>query len=190
MTRTGLIAAGIALAASDAAPAAVLDFSGTMTATASVGGDATCSPVPLRGVIAPQNSSGHSNLGDFAYSHSICISGGVGPISGTYLIDFGGDQFSGNVTGMASASSTPGVFDQVFNYTILGGTGRFLGASGAFTGLGTVDPRMPPPKVNFTFDGDIDAPAVPEPASWAMLIAGFGAMGAALRRRDPTRVAA
>jgi len=34
-------------------------------------------------------------------------------------------------------------------------------------------------------------PSVPEPATWAMMIAGFGAMGAALRRRrDPALAAA
>lgn len=33
-------------------------------------------------------------------------------------------------------------------------------------------------------------PAVPEPATWAMLIAGFGLVGAAMRRRDRTAVVA
>jgi len=36
--------------------------------------------------------------------------------------------------------------------------------------------------VAFEFD-DIAANAVPEPASWAMLIMGFGLVGAAARRR-------
>ncbi|MFQ3665705.1 MAG: PEPxxWA-CTERM sorting domain-containing protein [Sphingomonadaceae bacterium] len=32
-----------------------------------------------------------------------------------------------------------------------------------------------------------DTPAIPEPASWAMMIAGFGFVGSALRRRRPAR---
>ncbi|MBS0361220.1 MAG: PEPxxWA-CTERM sorting domain-containing protein [Proteobacteria bacterium] len=44
---------------------------------------------------------------------------------------------------------------------------------------------------NFTFNaaatlnppGDFAPPGVPEPASWALMIAGFGLAGATLRRR-------
>jgi PEP-CTERM motif len=46
---------------------------------------------------------------------------------------------------------------------------------------------------NFVFLGQYDGPGVggvPEPASWAMLIAGFGLTGAAMRRRGERAVAA
>jgi hypothetical protein len=36
---------------------------------------------------------------------------------------------------------------------------------------------------NFTFDDNIQSNFVPEPATWAMMIAGFGMVGGALRRR-------
>ena len=36
---------------------------------------------------------------------------------------------------------------------------------------------------SFTFGGSISTGAVPEPASWAMMIAGFGLVGATMRRR-------
>lgn len=39
---------------------------------------------------------------------------------------------------------------------------------------------------NFTFLDSVSVNGVPEPASWAMLIAGFGMTGAALRRRRVT----
>ncbi len=40
------------------------------------------------------------------------------------------------------------------------------------------------------FGSRTTVPAVPEPATWAMLIAGFGLVGAAMRRRDRTAVVA
>lgn len=46
-----------------------------------------------------------------------------------------------------------------------------------------------PPAVVFE-EPSTPAAAVPEPASWAMMIAGFGLVGGALRRRSLTRVAA
>lgn len=42
--------------------------------------------------------------------------------------------------------------------------------------------------VPFTINGTLAASGVPEPATWAMLMLGFGAMGAALRRRTQVRV--
>jgi len=44
----------------------------------------------------------------------------------------------------------------------------------------TVDRIGPPPS---TIDG-----AVPEPASWAMMLGGFGAVGGAMRARRRTRI--
>lgn len=50
-------------------------------------------------------------------------------------------------------------------------------------------PRNVPSDVQI-FDYTIRIAAVPEPATWAMMIAGFGLVGAALRRRAVTTVAA
>lgn len=181
MIHTALVAA--AITATQPAKAAVLDFSGSMNATASVGPDASCAPLPFRGTIS--NGSGASSLGSYSYSHSVCLAGGVGPVAGSFLFDFGADEFFGSLTGSASASATPGVFDQLFTYTILGGTGRFLDATGTFMGNGTVDTRNPPPRVAFSFDGQVNAPAVPEPATWVMMLLGFGTIGLAMRGRRP-----
>lgn len=43
--------------------------------------------------------------------------------------------------------------------------------------------------LNFRITGDVLAAAVPEPASWALLILGFGAVGGALRTSRKTRPA-
>lgn len=67
------------------------------------------------------------------------------------------------------------------NYTLQFGTTNFGDTSYdtgmAFTGI--------------QLDGEIiDPPVVPEPATWAMMIAGFGLVGAAARRRRMSRVSA
>lgn len=41
-----------------------------------------------------------------------------------------------------------------------------------------------PNDMAFTLTGTVNAPAVPEPATWAMMIAGFGLVGGAMRRRQ------
>jgi hypothetical protein len=44
--------------------------------------------------------------------------------------------------------------------------------------------------ISTTDAADVVIPAIPEPATWAMLVAGFGMVGFGLRRRRPTVVAA
>ena len=172
------------------ASAAILPFTGTANATASVAPDPSCQPfAPLRGTILPANSSGTSNLGNFTYSHSVCTQGAITPTSlqdGTFAINFANGSINGTLTGSSTPSATPGIYEQLFTYLVTGGTGAFFGASGAFGNIGTVDTRTAPPsRLAFTFDGAINAPGIPEPATWLMLILGFGAIGGALRRSRP-----
>lgn len=177
-------ALGLGLATAPAA-AAILAFNGVATATAMVGADASCAPRPFRGIIAPGNTSGSSDLGSFTYSHNVCFLGATGPVTGVFELVFGTSSFGGLLDGVATARvGTPGLFDQFFTYTLTGGTGRFAGATGSFTNVGTVDVRGgPPSRLVLNFDGTIDAPAVPEPSSWVMMILGFGMVGMASRRR-------
>lgn len=174
----------LAACLSGASASAAIDFSGTLSATASVMPDPSCTPLPLRGMIARPNSSGQSSWGAFTYSHSICITGATGPVQGIFSVFFDNDQFEGTIIGQAMAAGD-GTFNQVFNYTILGGTGRFAGGTGTFRGYGTVDPRMPPPRINFTFTPT--NAAVPETATWAMMLLGFTAVGAGMRRHRKPR---
>lgn len=171
--------AGIAIAlATMATPADATEifFSGSMNGTAmGVPPPAGCT---LRG--SALTGTGNSTLGAFDYSHTVCLAG-PGPITGNFLFDLsGGDTILGSIAGSAATTTTPGLFDLSLNYNILGGTGQFAGASGAFLGIGNVDQRTPgvtQVAINFS--------AVPEPGTWAMMLFGMGAVGAALRRRRP-----
>ena len=109
----------------------------------------------------------------------VCL-GGIGPLNGNFLLDFsGGNTLFGSAVGAATANATPGMSDVALSYTILGGTGQYLGATGGFNGIGLIDQRISPatPSVTFSFA------AVPEPESWAMMLLGFGAAGMSIRRR-------
>lgn len=175
-----LMTAGLALPAA-AEAATTLPFTGSLNALASVAPDAGCAPLLFRGSIGPTLAS--SSLGQFTYSHSVCIVGAAGPVSGVFDMLFADGSLAGTLDGTAAASGTPNVFNQNFLYTVTGGTGRFLDATGMFTGIGVVDARNPPPQVSFAFDGSITAAAVPEPGSWLLLLTGFGLMGWIMRFR-------
>jgi hypothetical protein len=57
-------------------------------------------------------------------------------------------------------------------YTFTGGTGEFAGSTGSLSGGGVVGPN----EVPASGSGTINAPAIPEPASAALLLGGFAAI--------------
>lgn len=176
--------AGILAVAPFPANADVLSFTGSVTGlSALVGADPTCAPLQFRSRIDPATTVGTSSLGSFTYSTSTCLSPGGASSFGTFIIDFGVDALSGTFDGGSTPTATPGISDTSWLFTILGGTGRFAGASGTFDGTGISDARTRPTHVSIDFAGSIDAPAVPEPASWMLMILGFGAMGLGARRK-------
>lgn len=70
------------------------------------------------------------------------------------------------------------------------GNGVQINGRGGFRLPGNVSPRLT--NAGFRLEGTLRQAtqpngAVPEPASWAMMIAGFGLVGAAARRRRPAR---
>ena len=169
-------AAGLAASVTLGTPATadVLTFSGSVTGLSSlIGPDATCAPLPFRSAIDPSSTVGTSSLGSFTYGTSTCIALGGGASFGSFIIDFGADQFSGTFDGGSTPTATPGISDTAWLFTILGGTGRFEGASGTFNGTGIADATTRPTHVSIDFNGNVVAPAVPEPAGWALMIFGF-----------------
>lgn len=170
-----------------AAPAATIAFAGSAFNTnGPPQPDATCAPL-LRIAFGPAGTQGASNFGGFTYSQTHCTSGGPGAYSGGQFSYFfgAGDSLTGTYSGLASPSGTPGLLNNTINLVVTGGTGRFLNGSGAITGVGTVDFRQGAPRQTLTLSGLLDLPAVavPEPATWALMIGGFGLIGAAGRRR-------
>ncbi len=81
----------------------------------------------------------------------------------------------------ASPTADPNFFtlnQSIFNF-----------AAGSFSNYGTYSAIGPNAGTLTVSEVSDQAPAVPEPASWAMMIGGFGLIGAALRRNRTLRVA-
>lgn len=181
----------VALAVAAAAPAsaAVLAFTGTeMNDTPTPGPSALCSPGQVRVAFSPATAivAGTSNFGDFAPTMAHCLTPPPTTYSGG-VFDFAfaaGDDLFGTYSGHFTPTGTPNVLNTFVDFVATGGTGRFLGASGAFSGVGILDRSVPRPLNNLTLSGRLDLPAVPEPSTWAMMILGLGLAGAAMRRRS------
>ena len=182
----------ILLMAAMPAHADELPFTGSVTGSSFLLGPAPpeCGSLPYQTSIDPATTDGHSNLGDFHLKTLTCIALGGGTSFGTFIIDFfdTGDQFSGSFDGGSTPTSTPFVSDTDWLFTILGGTGRFEGASGTFEGIGTADATTRPTQVAINFDGTINAPAVPEPGTWLLMLLGFAGMGFVARRRPQSHL--
>ncbi|MEO7551026.1 MAG: PEPxxWA-CTERM sorting domain-containing protein [Croceibacterium sp.] len=162
----------------------MLTFTGDVFAQAVVLPQGSC-PV-FHNAVTAGNANGTSSLGNFGYTSDTCVTP-AGPVSGIFGINFATDGFSGTLDGPNTAiAGMPGFFSPTFTYTILSGTGRFLGSSGQFLGTGTIN--APAQQLNLHFAGTVNAPAVPEPATWAMMLLGFGFVGSAMRsvRRQRT----
>lgn len=95
----------------------------------------------------------------------------------------------------ATGSCAVGCFNTLANWASANPTLNVIGVStGVGSGWTAGGFRGAVDNVGFTFDGEsssfnFEVSAVPEPATWAMMIAGFGLAGAALRRRSKAAVA-
>lgn len=192
-----IVATGLAvMLVANSASAATVEFVGTRQNVNFLLPPGTGRCAPLNTIsITPTgpSSNGTSNFGSFVLTNSHCIPGPpnaanpVRPVTdGQFLWEFAsGDTLFGTYAGEAlwNAGTVTGEED----LTVLGGTGRFLGATGLLLsrgtlGFGAVD-GAPVGLFTGTVEGSLNAPAIPEPTSWAMMILGFGVIGLAARRR-------
>lgn len=192
-----LVFAAVALLAT-AAPgsAATLAFSGTFDTSnppAAVGGRCPVLTVNIDNT-PPFYATGRSNLGAFTATESHCLNSGppvalgapdVSYFDGLFTYNFAsGDSLSGIYDGLLSNAGVAGAFNNVQHFLITNGTGKFTGAMGSFLGNGQIRFTGGPPVATLTIsNGVITTAAVPEPATWLLLMTGFGVAGLVLRRR-------
>lgn len=183
----------LACISSTPASAAVVAFNGAranITPIVGVPGGSCGGQITVSIAPGALSSTGTSNFGGFSSTQSHCIAGAPPNPFTDGLFEYAfesGDTLFGTYTGVVTATATPGIFDAVENLVITGGTGSFLNATGALTSLGELSFGLAQGVRVSIFEGQItgsiDAPAIPEPESWALMVAGFGAAGATLRRR-------
>ena len=188
----GALFCALAFAAAAPANAAIVTFTGIESNdTPTPHPDPACAIGTVLVSFNPSNSTaaGTSNFGAFGPSMTHCLTkpSTTTPTSysgGVFEFDFtgAGDEFSGTYSGVLTPINGTNVFDSTVDYVVTGGTGRFLGASGTFEGVGTLDRTFKRPLNSLTLDGRLNLPAVPEPSSWALMLGGFFGMGATLRR--------
>lgn len=164
---------------------------GTLTGSGVLAG-----PVRLGGVaVQPGNSAG-----------VLTIDGSLTAEGSLFYIELAGptsfDRLA--VTGDASLNYSQIIFRLLGNYVPAIGDGyTWLTVGGAASGLGTLDwwvekddgaggfyfwagPNYSPPGMQIAFSGDriaFDAAPIPEPETWALLLAGLGVVGFIARRR-------
>lgn len=186
-----VLVAGLSLAS--AGEAAIVAFTGNVVNSTPLIPFAPGCPGGALISVNPGNSSQttSSNFGSFGVTISHCVAfPPIPPFSftgGVFDFSFAGGSLSGSYSGDVTPTASPVVVNNVTNYLVTGGTGKFAGASGAFTAIGTLELASGLNINTQALSGTINAPAVPEPATWAMLIAGFGMVGGAARRRRYSR---
>jgi hypothetical protein len=195
-TKARLAAACLAaMIAGSAAEAGTVTFTGSrMNVDAPGPAAARCGSRTTANIRPGPNSTsqGFSNLGNFVPILSHCIQLPLGASTpfdlGEFSFDFGGGNvLLGTYSGVVNFAS-PGVFNINQTHIVTGGLGKFLNATGTFDSAGQLTFPGGRPTVAKMFSGTISAPGIPEPASWALMIAGFGLAGAAIRRRAVAQI--
>ena len=116
----------------------------------------------------------------------------------TYIADTDDSNFSsfGSFTGAGAASGAWSLPGYVVNFIAVKASNQFVlyqiagagASSGSWTTSNIPFNNNPHAISHLVFFGSRAVNGVPEPASWAMMLGGFGLLGAAARRRQRTAV--
>jgi hypothetical protein len=160
----GLVASVSALLAAPAL-ALVIDFNGSGTVSP-IGPPDAGGNIPLLAISA----GGYTLDGESGWSLSSPFSFNFATNSGSGTFSF--SKFGDSLTGSLSTTGilvpeVPAPVGFNLSYSILGGTGRFSGASGWGISVVLLDPSSAEPPFAFTERGRF---TVPEPATWALLL--------------------
>lgn len=192
MIRRIVLAAGVAgaLCAAPVQAAYVINFVETDGNVVATGGgsldvSALMGPFPTTGIVGVNPNFPSVLIGPTPSGSVDIYNGGAGPISWGSGIFTAADSGSSNLIG---ASYDPSVGPMVVPAGYISGSD--LGTSTAIqTGATFASLGLDPGTYVSIWAADsftvnvIARPAVPDPATWALLLLGFGAIGHALRRR-------
>jgi hypothetical protein len=168
ITLATLVAGGIVGAAGQAS--AAISF-----VTPNIGADDSVTNIKLAGSSLAQFSYGSSSA---SKSYLTALNGsGIGDISNSFSLPGAGETYgdtSLKTTGLGSDFDAPA-------YVHL----DFVASGVTYVGTATFNGADTLTRIDYEKFSDL-AGGVPEPSSWALLIAGFGVAGVSLRRRRQT----
>ncbi len=123
---------------------------------------------------------------------AIVVDGDDGPVTAFLFTILGAEgtaQLDGNPITVTGINPTSGALNQILSF---GGDSQLLetvltfsgSPTSVFFGLDADSGQYFAGNPNFTAAGTFNVTAVPEPATWGMMLLGFAAVGATLRRRQ------
>ncbi len=176
------VAALIAFAIPAEAGSIAITYNLTGTGTVQSATDTTLTLVAsANGSILSGNSGLDAAWNPVSYSDVSVLDFTTNLLNGNFTMTFAdGDTLTGNVfedqTAPDTSPTQTGPFSQSLTFT--GGTGAFAGASGSVSGQGFLGTT----EFTVSGSGNVNTPAVPEPATESLLICGLGLISIRLRR--------
>lgn len=207
MKRIAVMFSGFVLGFATAAPASAAQIVGSFSlisfSGSFVGGTAATATGLDFGTISSGSGNGYGTNGSALVGNAsgsfASLNGTLASIADISLAAFANPYLSNPFISFAGLPITLNFSDASFTRSPFGtsltifGTATFSNGDPAQSNIGTFtlatsSRNGSPAAIDFTFTGNAST-AVPEPASWAMMVAGFGLLAAVMRRRRaPTLV--